>query len=116
MAKNVNRYSPLHQHTVLTLEPPLLLLHRLPRALVKHDIDEKPLNLRDEQRQVADARRLDEVALQPAVAVRGQLLRVHADFERDGPLPYQSAEQCRRRGCRERRRGMFVFAVAGHRG
>ena len=95
------RNAPLHQHLLLRLEPPFLLAHALRRRPVEHDVVQEPPDLGHEQREVAHARRLHEVGLKPAIAVRGQLGWVDVDLERDSALPGEPPEERGRGGSGE---------------
>ena len=103
--------------TVFAFEPPVFFLHHARGLIVKHDVLEKTLDLGYQEGEVRHARRLDEIAFEASIAVRGELLRVDAYFEWDRTLPDQPAKE---RGGRRRRgesRWRVAYATKGrHRG
>ena len=78
---------PFQQVAILALEPPVFFLHRSHRLVVEHDILKESFDLWNEERKIRDARCLDEIALETAVTVRGELFRVHAYLERHRAFP-----------------------------
>ncbi len=58
--------APLEQGALFAFEPPLLVAQALRGILVEDDVHEEAADLGDDQREVAHARRLHEVAFEPA--------------------------------------------------
>ena len=79
--------APFQQVTILALEPPVFFLHRSRRFVVEDDILKEAFDLRNQEWKIRDARCLDEVAFESAVAVRGELLRVDPYLERHCAFP-----------------------------
>jgi len=78
---------PFQQVTLLALEPPVLFLHRSRRFVVEHYILKEAFDLRNQERKIRDARCLEEIAFETAVAVRGELFRVDSYLERHRAFP-----------------------------
>ena len=105
---------PFQQMTFFAFEPPLFFLHQARRLVVKYDILEKTLDFRHQEGQIGYTRCLDEVALETAIAVGRELLRVDAYLQWDGSLPGEPAEQ--RGGCWRRVKGRWRVAYATTKG